>query len=90
MSCSHIKKHRVAILTKEGVAGFGFISLIVNDRFNLVTNKDPRKEGSPPIGKLFDTPANAEHWFEEYVIASITENGWQVAWNGRPNFAQLS
>lgn len=72
---------RHAIFEKEGFTGqIGLVSTPVH---NFVSIDDPRTKGK--LTKRFATRAEAEKMFEEYVIATVTENAWKLIYNGPRN-----
>ncbi len=87
MSCNYVIKQRVAIFQKG--EHFGIVAMAISPSINLVSRNDPRLE-IPVSYKAFATPAEAKNWFEEYVIATVSENAWSIAFNGTPNNARLS
>ena len=88
MACDHtIIRSRVAIIEKNGI--FGLLTLDITRKANLLGRLDPRL-AEPINHKAFETPAEADHWFNEYVIATVSENGWSVVFNGERNNARLS
>lgn len=76
-------RSRYAIFEKKGV--FGIVALAITPSINLVGRNDPRSN-HPVTHKAFQTPADPEHWFEEYTIATVSENGWNIVYNGQRNF----
>lgn len=79
----NITRSRIALFEKDGI--FGIVSLAITQNVNVVGRMDPRQQ-EPVTFKAFETPALAEHWFEEYIIATVTENAWSLAYNGPRNF----
>ncbi len=80
----HILRSRYAIFEKDGV--FGVVALAITPIQNVVSRHDPRTPQHPITYKGFATPAEAEHWFEESTIASVSDNGWKIVYNGQRNF----
>lgn len=81
-SCPHkIIYARHAIFEKEGFTGQ--IGLVCLSAHNFVAIDDPRTKGR--VVKRFPTRQEAERMFEEYVIATVTENGWSLVHNGVRN-----
>lgn len=77
-----ILRSRVAIFRKGEL--YGLIALAITPTQNVVSRLDPR--ANPAVTyKGFETPTQADHWFEEYVIATVSENHWSVAYNGPRN-----
>ena len=76
-------RSRVAIFEKNGI--FGLVALAISQTYNVVSRNDPRLD-KPVSYKSFETPALADHWYDEYVIATVTENGWSLGYNGPRNF----
>jgi len=74
---------RHAIFEKEGFTGQ--IGLACTPVHNFVAIDDPRTKGK--LTKRFATRAEAEKIFEEYVIATVTDNGWKMIYNGRGNIS---
>ncbi len=83
-----ILRRRVTIFEKNGI--YGAVALAITADVNMVSRYDVRLGRNPLKHKAFETPAEAEHWFDEYVIATVTENAWTVAWTGTPNNAYTS
>jgi len=79
---TQLRRSRIALFEKNGM--IGAISLACTDDINQVATLDPRIDG--PQRKNFDTPDAAEHWFCEYVIATVSENFWSLTYNGPRNF----
>lgn len=79
--CEPIIFARHAILAKGG--HLGQIALACSEKTNLVSMADPRR--NIRNSKTFATREEAEHWFDEYVIASVTDNGWRLIYNGARN-----
>ena len=72
---------RTAIFEKDGM--YGSIHLAITPTVNAVTCVDPREP--QPRRKSFETPSQATHWFNEYVIATTTDNAWKLIYNGSRN-----
>ena len=80
--CPHtIIYARHALFEKEGFTGQ--IALACLPTHNFVAIDDPRTKGR--VTKRFATRQEAERMFEEYVIATVTENGWKLIYNGARN-----
>jgi hypothetical protein len=82
---TQLLRSRVAFFEKNGM--IGCIALGCNSTTNIVSTYDPRLDQHPPVKhKAFETADAAEHWFTEYVIATVTENFWSLRYSGTRNF----
>ena len=72
---------RTAIFEKNGLTGS--IHLAITPSINAVACVDPREP--LPRRKSFETREQAVHWFNEYVIATTTDNAWKLLYNGPRN-----
>lgn len=81
---NQILRSRVAIFRKGEL--YGLIALAITPTQNVVSRLDPRDQEQPVTYRGFETSAQADHWFEEYVIATVSENHWSVVYNGPRNF----
>lgn len=81
---NQLLRSRYAIFEKKGV--FGVVALSITPSINLVGRFDPRSTQQPNTYKAFETPTQAEHWFTEYAIASVSDNGWNIIYNGQRNY----
>jgi uncharacterized membrane protein len=79
---TNLKRSRVTFFEKNGM--IGGIFLACNETTNMVSTFDPRLE-QPTRHKAFETADAADHWFREYVIATVTENFWSLRYNGARN-----
>jgi len=80
---NHLIRSRYAIFEKDGI--FGMVALAITPSVNVVSRFDPR-EKHPTTFKGFGTEAEADRWFQEYTIATVTDNGWRLAYLGPRNF----
>lgn len=71
-----ILRERYSIFEKDGV--FGLVALGITPSVNVVARYDPRVKPTNSF-KGFETPAQAEHWFEEYTIATVQNNLWTIS-----------
>lgn len=78
-----IRRSRYAIFEKN--ANFGVIGLAITAEHNVVGQNDPRCDNRPFKYKSFETEQEASHWFNEYVIATVSENGWKLLYSGDRN-----
>lgn len=80
-----IKRSRVAFFEKNGV--IGCIALACTEQVNLVSTFDPRMQPAQQVKhKGFETADEAQLWFTEYTIATVTENAWSLTYTGERNF----
>lgn len=72
---------RTAIFEKDGITGS--IHLAITPSVNAIVCVDPRE--NTPRRKSFETRDLAQHLFDEYVIATTTDNAWKLLYNGPRN-----